>query len=103
MMSLYFKPDELAALMNHCLTRMAQIDAPPKKAGRKRNLAELEAFNFWDALYVKLEMVFRVPACVWCDPRSWDLDESDTIPDEGDLPPHEHLFTREIGAADPPA
>lgn len=92
MISQYFKPDELAALMNHCLQRMSDIDAPVKREGRKRNLQELERFNFWDALYVKLETVFRHPVCVWCDARDWDLDDPNTIPDEGDLPPHEHLF-----------
>lgn len=88
MVSIHFKPDELAALMNYCRTQMALIDAVSLREGRKRNFDELTKHLFWDALYVKLEAVFKTPTCCWCDQRAWDLDDSDTIPD---LTGHPHL------------
>lgn len=87
---LYFKSDELAALMDHCRRQMAHIDHGVLSDDRKRrNLDELTRHLFWDSLYVKLEQVFRHPTCCWCDSRGWDLDDPDMIPT--DVPPHPHV------------
>jgi hypothetical protein len=91
MLSMYFKPDELAALMEHCQRQMAQIDAVPLREGRKRNFDELSRHTFWDSLYTKLEVVFRHPVCVWCNQRNWDLDDAATLPDDEDVIEHTHL------------
>jgi hypothetical protein len=88
MLSIYFRPEEIAALMKHCLVVPGRIRYRCIKQNRRMNLSELEQVRFFESIYWKLESVFRHPVCAWCDPHDWSLDDPINAPDTEDFPPH---------------